>query len=291
MSLVSFVKVTKPDFEELKEAIKTSLNMINFNFERQPKKIVIKPNICYYYHPSTGQVTDPRFVAALIEVFRENFIHTSEIFVVESDASAMKCKYSFKMVEYDKMAKKENVELINLSEQNCRVFKADLGGSEFTFNIPELFYDADLVVNVPKPKYMDMVKITCALKNFYGCNAYPKKHIYHKKLDEAIVFINNQIKTDLGVVDGLMVNGKYAKQLNLVMSSEDPVAVDAAASELMGISPQSLKQVVLASKIGIGNSDFNPIGDYNYFKSAFPKKRLKDKLRATVASAYLHIMK
>jgi uncharacterized protein (DUF362 family) len=138
---------------------------------------------------------------------------------------------------------------------------------------------------------MKGVKITCALKNFYGCNAYPRKLIYHKVLDEAIVAINKQIKTDLVVVDGLVVQGKYAKKLNLVMSSENPVAVDAAASKLMGIAPRSIKQIALASKEGIGNSDFSPVGDFSYFKEAFPKKRLKDNLREIAASVFLRIFK
>jgi uncharacterized protein (DUF362 family) len=275
----------------LKEAIKQSLELIHFNFNRNAEKIVIKPNMCYYYHPSTGEVTDPRFVAALIAVFRENFDKTSEIFVVESDASAMKCKHAFPTLEYDKMAEENGVRLVDLTEEKSRIIDVKIGRSQFTLHIPELFYGADLVVNVPKLKYMKGVKITCALKNFYGCNAYPRKLIYHKVLDEAIVAINKQIKTDLVVVDGLVVQGKYAKKLNLVMSSENPVAVDAAASKLMGIAPRSIKQIALASKEGIGNSDFSPVGDFSYFKEAFPKKRLKDNLREIAASVFLRIFK
>ncbi len=288
MSLVSFVHSQNCEPEALKRAIKESLDLISFDFGRKAKKIVIKPNMCYYYHPSTGEVTDPRFVSALIDVFRENF-DVSEILVVESDASAMRCENAFPMLGYDKMAREKKVNLVNLAEEKYRIVNKTIGGHEFKFHIPELFSEADLVVNVPKPKYMEDVKITCALKNFYGCNAYVNKSIYHKVLDEAIVAINESIKTHLVVLDGLVVIGTYTKRLNLVMSSEDPVAVDSAVSELMGLSPRSVGAIVLAAKKGIGTSSFSPIGEFDYFKKQFPSKTLKDDLRATAVKVYLHL--
>ena len=288
MSLVSFVHTQNCEPEALKHAIKKSLDLINFDFGRKANKIVIKPNMCYYYHPSTGEVTDPQFVSALIDVFREN-LDVSEILVVESDASAMKCKNAFKMLGYDKMAAEKKVNLVNLTEEKYRIVNKTIGGHGFKFHIPELFSEADLIVNVPKPKYMEGVKITCALKNFYGCNAYQNKLIYHKVLDKAIVAINENIKTHLVVLDGLVVIGKYTKRLNLVMSSEDPVAADGAVSEMMGLSPRSVGAIVLAAKRGIGVSSFSPIGEFHYFKEQFPNKSLKDDLRATVANVYLHL--
>jgi uncharacterized protein (DUF362 family) len=291
LSLVSFVRAENCNPDALKAAIKKSLNLIDFNFDKNADKIVIKPNMCYYYHPSTGEVTDPRFVGALIDVLRENLAKTSEIVIVESDASAMKCKNVFKMLEYDTMAEEKGVNLVNLSEEKSRIIDVRIGRSLFTFHIPKLFYEADLVVNVPKLKYMGETKITCALKNFYGCNAYPRKFTYHKVLEEAIVFINKQIKTNLVVVDGLVVKGKNTKRLNLVMSSENPVAMDVSASELMGIAPRSVKQIVLASREGIGNLSFSPVGDFSYFKKSFPRKYLKDKIREVAASAYMRMFK
>jgi len=161
----------------------------------------------------------------------------------------------------------------------------------FKFYVPELFYEADLVINVPKPKYMSDVKITCALKNMFGCNAYPRKFVYHWALNEAIVGINKLIKTDLVVLDGLVVSGKYTKKLNLVMSSMDPVALDAAVAKIMGIEPKSVKHIVLAYRERLGNMNFSTIGDYLYAVREFPKKGFKDNLREALASLYLKVMR
>ncbi|NWF86643.1 DUF362 domain-containing protein [Candidatus Bathyarchaeota archaeon] len=289
MSLVSFVRVKNNNYATLKSGIEESLKLINFDFDGSMQKIVIKPNMCCYYHPSTGEVTDPKFVSVLIDVLRDGFGEDSEIFVVESDASGMKCKYAFSMIGYDVMAKEKDVKLVNLSEEKSKIIKIEACGQPFKFQIPELLYKSDFVVNVPKIKYMNDVKITCALKNMFGCNAFPRKFIYHRALNEAIVAINKLVKTDLVVVDGLVVSGKYTKRLNLVMASDDPVAVDVAASKLMGINPKSVKQIVLASLEGLGSLGFSPVGEFSYFETSFPKKRLKDSIREIVTSTYLTI--
>ena len=43
-----------------------------------------------------------------------------DIAIVESDASAMRCKYAFSMLGYEKLAKEKNVRLVNLSEDESR---------------------------------------------------------------------------------------------------------------------------------------------------------------------------
>jgi len=290
LSLVSFVCAKDSGYEALKESIEKSLELINFSPKRKIQRVVVKPNMAYYLHPSTGEITDPYFVGILIDALREKFAKDCEIFVVESDATAMKCKHAFKMHGYDKLSREKGFRLVNLSEERSKIIDIEVNKAKFKFYVPELFYNADLVVNVPKPKYMMDVKITCALKNMFGCNAYPRKFVYHRALNEAIVAINKLIKTDLVVVDGLTVSGKYTKKLNLVMSSMDPVALDAAASRIMGINPESVKQIVLASREGLGSLDFSPIGDFSYAERNFPKKKLKDNLREAIASVYLRVI-
>jgi uncharacterized protein (DUF362 family) len=74
------------------------------------------------------------------------------------------------------------------------------------------------------------------------------------------------------------------------MSSMDPVALDAAASRIMGINPKSVKQIILASREGLGSLDFSTIGDFSYAERNFPKKKLKDNFREAIASVYLRVM-
>lgn len=292
MSLVSIVRAENPNPDSVREAIERSLNLIRFNFEKGFKNIVIKPNLCYYYDYSTGETTDPRFVSALVDVFREHLPSDPQIFIVESDASAMRCKHTFKMLGYVKMAREKNVTLVNLSKEKSQITEVKIVDKYFRFRVPETIRQSDLLVNIPKIKYQEGVEITCALKNIYGCNAYPKKYVYHRFVHEAIVGINKLIKSDLVVVDGIIVAGIETRKLGLVMASEDPVAIDSAASIILGMNPKSINQIALAEKEGVGSMRFVPKGEtLDCIRNLFPKRRMKNKIRRHLASAYLRLMR
>jgi uncharacterized protein (DUF362 family) len=275
MSTVSFVDVK--GCENIEQAIKKSLNLIDFVFTRNTKKIVIKLNLCYYWDFSTGQTTDPQFIGSLIKVIREA-VPDAEISLVEADASAMKCKYAFKVLGYEKLAKDYNVKLINLSEDQLEDAPVTVNGHEFNLKLPHLIKTADLKINVPKPKYMDKTTITCALKNNFGCNPEPLKFKLHPLLDEAIVALNQILKFNLNILDGIIVAGASTRKMNLVMASQDPVAFDAAVAKTMSENPHKIRHIKLAEKQGLGRMAFTAKGDsIEYFKKLYPKKKASSK--------------
>jgi len=130
VSLVSLVRIQRDDF---KTALLDSLRLIDYRFPLDAKRIVIKPNMCYYYDFSTVFTPDTKFVGALIEVLRERVSTNPEISIIESDASAMKCKYAFKMLGYEDLARKYSVSLVNLSEEECETETVRVG--RYSFNI------------------------------------------------------------------------------------------------------------------------------------------------------------
>ncbi len=92
------------------------MDKLNIKNIEEQKNIIIKPNLCYYWDGfTTGQTTDPRIVSGLIDWIKERN-DKANILIAESDASAMKTKYSFKVLGYDKLAREKNIELINLSK-------------------------------------------------------------------------------------------------------------------------------------------------------------------------------
>jgi uncharacterized protein (DUF362 family) len=275
MSLVSFVQVEKSN---MKKAIEDSLNLIDYRFQKNIEKVVIKPNMCYYWDYSTGQTTDPKFVAATIEMLREKISPDINISIVESDASAMKCKYAFKFLGYQKIAEQYNANLVNLSEVEAEPVKVKAGNQNFNFMLPHIIKNADLRINIPKIKYMAGSKISCALKNIYGCNPYPKKFKYHSRLSETIVALNKAMQFNLCILDGIIVSGSQTSKLGLVMASRDPVAMDTAAAGIMAVNAKSVEYIVLAEKEGIGETSFTVEGiSPDYFKDRYPKKSLTDK--------------
>ena len=277
MSLISLTEIKE---NNLKNAIEESLQLINFNFNKNIKKIVIKINACYYWDYTTGQTTDPAFVAALIDLIREKTSPNAEIFLIESDASAMKCKYAYKLLGYEKLSKAKNVKLINLSEEKSDPVNVSCNGKSYDFMVPQLIKDADLKINIPKIKYtMKPIELTCALKNIYGCNPYPQKFKYHVDLGNVIVALNKAMKFDLCIIDGNIVSATRPCKLGLVMASTDPVAIDVASARIAGLNPNKIQYFKLAKRESIGNMNYIAKGaSLDMFKALYPKKTLTKKV-------------
>ncbi|MEM3880694.1 MAG: DUF362 domain-containing protein, partial [Candidatus Bathyarchaeia archaeon] len=179
-----------------------------------------------------------------------------------------------------KLSREYNVRLVNLSEEETSIHEITAGTEKFQIAVPKIIEDADLRINIPKIKYtVEEIKITCALKNIFGCNPYPQKFKYHPKLSEAIVAINKAMPFNLCIIDGNIVSGVKPQRLGLVMASVDPVAIDAAAAKIAGVNPKKIKYLQLATKEGLGNIKFVERGLHlAQFASLYPKKGLKKKL-------------
>lgn len=282
MSLVSFTKTSEFSVDKIKQGISESLNLIDYSFETGIKKVVIKPNMCYYLDCSTGETTDPKFVGAFIDLIREKTSPDLDIAIVESDASAMKCKYAFRMLGFEKLAREKDVRLLNLSEQESDDVSVACNGQTYNFMVPQVISNADLRVNISKIKYMiDPIKLTCALKNIYGVNPYPKKYQYHHDLGNVIVALNKAMKFNLFLIDGNVVSGVQPRKLGLTMASLDPVAIDAAAARIAWLNPNKIKYFQVAEKEGIGKRTFAPKGmSLDYFRALYPKRTFKMKMKA-----------
>jgi uncharacterized protein (DUF362 family) len=260
--------------EDVKEAVGKALDLIDFKPREPLRSVDIKVNLCYYWHASTGYTTDPRVVGGIIDCLRDRYGKGIRIRIVEADGTAMRTKYAFIMLGYEELAKRKNVELFNLSQDEIREEKVCVNGREIAFQIPQSLLKSDLFINVPKLKIMRETKITCALKNIYGCIAYPKKIIYHPILNEAIVGINKILRPDLTIVDGIVALGRSPIKLGLIMASKDSFSVDWIASKIMGFNPSKVKFLKIAMKEKIGNLNGSETRgeDILSLKKVFPKE-------------------
>jgi uncharacterized protein (DUF362 family) len=281
MSLVSSVKIRDDTINSFKKAITDSMRLIGYSFPKGTKNVVIKPNMCYYWDYTTGQTTDPKFVAALIEVLREQISPDVNISIVESDASAMKCRYSFRMLGYEKLSQDYGVKLVNLSEDTIETIEIDVDGRKVKLQIPQTIQNADLKINVPKIKYsVPEIKMTCALKNIFGCIPYSKKFKFHPQIGDVIVAINKALNFDLCIIDGNRVSGIKPRKLGLVMASEDQVAIDAASAKIAGVNPKAVKHLQLAAKEGLGTTRYVQKGiPLDCFGAIYPRRDIQQRLR------------
>ncbi len=281
LSFVSLVKVSQNTNNPLYQAIVQSLSLIDYSFNKNTRKVVIKPNLCYYWDCTTGQTTQPQFVAALIDLIRQQTSPDIDIAIVESDASAMRCKYAFRMLGYEQLAKEKNVRLVNLSEDISERVDVSCSGKNYNFNIPKTIKDADLRINIAHIKYtVDPVKLTCALKNIFGCNPYPKKYKYHSDLGDVIVALNKAMPFNLCLIDNDVAAGIQPRRLGLVMASQDPVAIDSAAAKIAWLNPNNIRYLQVAEEEGIGKRSYAARGEsLDAFRALYPKPPFKMKFK------------
>lgn len=282
---VALIDISKQP--NLTEAITKAVELSGLKFKKEIKKIAIKTNTCYYWKSTTGETTDPKFIEATIDYLR-TVTKNPKISIVESDATAMRANHAFKALGYEKLATKKNVELINLSEQPLIDLPNNTNPLFEKIKIPKILTEVDLFISVPKLKLHSLTKMTCALKNQFGCIPFHRKVEFHDHIHKTIAFINKLVSPDLFIVDGTIVNGKNPKKLDLVMASSDPVAVDTVAAKIVGLNGKRLKFIQESEKIGVGTTNFHCIGDnLEHFAEEFPRKSfLSNFVRRSLLKSY-----
>jgi uncharacterized protein (DUF362 family) len=187
---------------------------------------------------------------------------------VESDATQVLADMAFKLLKYENLAKRLDVKLVNLSKSpfSIRVFPENIFLKEV--KIPEVFDKADFFISVPKIKTHDVRSFTATLKNQFGCNPDPHKSRLHKRLDDAIVDLNQAFKPDLIIVDGIVAMGGYRGpvdgiplRMDTIILGRDPVAIDHLVARIMGINPNSVRYLVEAERRGLGTTtEYSTVG-------------------------------
>lgn len=255
-SVVNLVKVVDDDISGALSRLLGKLSL-----PQQVDKVGIKINLCDYRKRETGVTTDPMVLEPLLAILRGIYPRT-HIYLFENDATGTLADNLFRWLELHRMANKYDVEFINLSREKWEEVSID--GCYFKqIEIPPILMGS-MIINHPKLKTHGRTKITCGLKNMYGCYRIKEKVKYHSFLDKAIVDINIPIKSHYTIVDGfLCVEGNrgptqgYPKKVGVFIGGKDIVAVDAFCAKFMGINPKLVKHIRMSASRGIGSLNYH----------------------------------
>jgi uncharacterized protein (DUF362 family) len=134
--------------------------------------------------------------------------------------------------------------------------------------IPKLLLGRGMI-HLPTVKTHVFTGTTGAMKNAFGGLLHDKRHWTHSVIHETLVdllTIQKEIHPGLfAVMDGTIAGdgpGPRAMRphvANLMLASQDMVAIDAVAAKLMGFDPMSLKYIRLAHEAGLGCGDAGEI--------------------------------
>jgi uncharacterized protein (DUF362 family) len=131
-------------------------------------------------------------------------------------------------------------------------------------HIPDYFQGKN-IVHLPTVKCHLYTTTTGAMKNAFGGLLNTHRHYTHTWIHETLVdllTIQKEIHAGLfALMDGTTAgNGPGPRTMrpvvkNVILASEDQVAIDAVAARVMGIDPMSIKYIRLAHERGLGVGD------------------------------------
>ena len=232
------IEVETPDL--LNNKVKDALNSFSQMLpEDQSARILLKPNFNSNFNALTGNTTDFRILAAVIEYLKERGY--SNIIIAEGTNSGfVREKVSvINRLKADRLAAHYGVEMIDLNTWPQSVDVPLENG--VLVQVADLLAAADFVINMPKLKTHFEVGMSVCLKNLIGtCIGRENKKKIHGSLAKNIVHLNEVIKPHLHIVDALIAmegNGpSRGTPVNCgkVIIGTNPFQIDHICARLIG---------------------------------------------------------
>jgi len=134
------------------------------------------------------------------------------------------------------------------------------------FTLARGVLDADGLVSIAKLKTHGLTRITGAIKNQFGCIPGPLKAEFHARLPNAVLFsqmlvdLNLLLRPRLFVIDGVVAmegNGPqsgHPRSMNVLLLSDDPVALDATVCRLVNLDPCLVPTIMYGEAFGLGSA-------------------------------------
>lgn len=271
MTTVSIIKCQS--YKNVETSIKEAIENIGGTekFFRSGQRVLIKPNILSAKSPEKAVTTHPEVVRAIIRIVRAAGAIPS---VGESPGGVIGGAEKFW----------EKSEIAGICrEEKCEMLFFERTGTSFipsrnpknkilkTIEIAKPCLEYDCVISVPKFKTHNLVFLTGAIKNLYGCVPGLRKSMYHKfaphpdEISEIIVDIFAIVKPKLSIMDAVVgmegegPAGGEPRNIGLVMASSDAVALDTVMAEIAGCDLRKIYYLNSAAALGLGCNNIKEI--------------------------------
>ena len=163
--------------------------------------IVLKPNLNNDLVALSGNCTDLRVLASLIELLQDRGYTRITIADGSNVGVDRRGIDTFARLRIDALAERAGVKTVNLNNEPGRTVKLH-GGA--TPQIAAIVEDADFLISVPTVKTHVEAGLSCSMKNWVGIVVGQDKRQMHYALNENIQALNAVVRPDLVVVDGIV---------------------------------------------------------------------------------------
>jgi uncharacterized protein (DUF362 family) len=286
MSRVVILKCDNYDYEKVRAVVSNAVDLLGGpdTFVSSGEKILLKPNLLSADPPEKCVTTHPIVFKAVADIFQK-----AGAILSYGDSPAFQSPAS--------VARKTGI--ANIANQMSIELADFVNGEEISFpqaiqnkklTIAKGVLEAEGIVSIAKLKTHGFAKMTGAIKNQFGCIPGTLKGEFHVKLPDIesfanmLVDINRYIKPRLYVMDGIMAmdgngpRGGRPFNMNIILLSTDPVALDATVCRVINLEPRYVPTIIAGHKAGLGTylaDEIELLGDpiESFIKNNFNVKR------------------
>ncbi|MFH1066027.1 MAG: DUF362 domain-containing protein [Nanoarchaeota archaeon] len=248
MSKVSIVKCKSYNEKEVLKAVEKAIKDIEFDIKPN-SKVLLKPNVLIGASADKAITTNPAIIDAICTILSKK---KCKIFIGESCGLVKEggVLEAFKEAGIEYIAKKHNARLISFSREKLRKVHNEKAAFAKEMHLPEILFNVDLIISLPKMKTHNLMLFTGAVKNLFGCIPGGKKQEYHAIARKTNDFANllldiwQNVKPALTIMDGIEgmdgngpSNGNIVKP-NMIIASDNAIALDIVAERIVGFEKE-----------------------------------------------------
>jgi uncharacterized protein (DUF362 family) len=284
----------------IERAIEAALGRLPLASLVAGRRVAIKPNDTWASADDRSGVTQPDSLRAVIRAVRR---HRPRHLIVTGGAGASETEEVFRVAGLMDVVRAEGAEFV---DHNRRPFTsidleyrpaADVLGPQTSVMVSSRVLEYETLIALNQLKLHETATVTLALKNiamsypaadYYGHPRSTQKHRNHFFADmhSFIAAMARRFPIDLAVTVGhpAMIGtgplGGHVVETGLVIASTDALAADVVGARLLGFTPQAVRHLWEAARLGIGESDTE--------RMCFPALSLREAIARFTEAAYGH---
>ena len=259
-AVVAVVRCQNYEDDRVHDAVAKGLQLLGGieRFVRADERIVLKPNLLAGRGPERAVTTHPSVFRAVAQAFGDA---GADVRYGDSPGFG-KTETIAGRAGLAGVAKELGIATADFQHGETVSFPE--GDLIKQFTVAKGILEAGGVISLAKMKTHGLTRITGAIKNQFGCIPGTLKAEFHARLPNADLFsrmlvdLNRLVNPRLFVMDGIVAmegNGPQAgvpRAMNVLLLSEDPVALDATFCRLVKLDPTLVPPIVHGVRQGLG---------------------------------------
>lgn len=271
MNKVAVEKCPSYEANELDQAIGRLFDVLSLHkVIRRGDRVLIKPNLIMKRSAEEATTTHPEVVAAIVRRLKK--LGVTDMFIAESGGGPYTealLKSLYQGTGFADMAGREGLRL-NM-DTGEKILKYPDGRRVKKFDVLAPFFDADVVINVPKLKSHCMMGLSGAVKNLFGLIPGLKKPELHCRFPEEgafgemLVDLCQAVRPTVSIVDAITCmegdgpSGGNPRDGGMLIASEDPYALDLIAAQIIQIDQKRVTYLTSAVERGLCPTDVREV--------------------------------